>query len=237
MEPPRIAIVHIGKTGGTSVRTALTPYYKANQVCPYQFEAQYPSNLTAVAHYRLYDTHFGFDLASRLDAKLVTVVRNPFDRLISLYHYWREVPSDNGGPGWAKRVDFDRFLEIACTVPAIQADTFNAQTWQLAFSHLPAARQNFLHLSDDDILRQAIKNLQSFTIVGVTEAMEDLFREMNERLGLKGRLTAQRMNVTGVRIELDDVKVSTRRRMVELIHLDLALYDHVCAHYHWKRPV
>ncbi len=227
----KIAIVHIGKTGGTSIRLALRPFFTEEEVCPLQFEGQYPDDLSELTQYRLFDSHISYEIASRLDAELITVMRNPFDRLISLYSYWREVPQDTMGPGWAKRLDLERFFERARDIPEIALEAFNGQTWQLAFGTNNAQRKSHADLSDDEILSRALSNLEDFKAVGVTEAMPAFFKMLNDELSPTHPIEPKRVNVTAKRMAMSEVPMHIRKKMSALIDLDIALYDAVLKRY------
>lgn len=226
---PRVVIVHIGKTGGTWLKDALRPFYDHEEVCPLQFESQFPSDLREFKRYKLFDCHIGYDVASKLDANLVTVVRNPFDRIVSLYHYWKEVPDIEYGPGIAKRLSFEEFINSRDD--AVILDAINAQAWQIAFGTMLGTRDAHMEISPDQLLTKAIKNLEHFEIVGVTEAMPLVAMEIKRKLGLPIDVTMGRTNVTNSRPSLGEVSLALRDRIYPLVNIDLALYQHILERY------
>lgn len=229
LKTPRIALIHIGKTGGTSVKASLRPHYSNEEVCKLQFEGQYPEDLSEVAGFRLYDSHIGTEIGRALGAEMITVIRSPLDRLLSLYHYWREVPDVTFGPGLAKRLSFEEFIDRALAEPFIKIDVVNCQTWQIAAGVTERSRSVCEGMSEDEVLARAIKNLDEFACVGVTEAMGLFFHDLSTTFGIK--LEEARTNVTKNRPLASALSIDIRRRCQSLIELDLALYDHVLRNY------
>ena len=223
---PRVAILHIGKTGGTWLRNTLQPFYRHEEICPLQFEEQFPQDLGALSQYRLFDAHLSHAAASRLDAALVTVLRNPYDRIISLYHYWREAPKTSAGPAVAKRLTFDGFLSAIDNEYVIR-DVMNAQSWQIAFGHQLTYRRQFQHISPDELFGQAVENLDRFAAVGVTEDMPTLAGMIRSHLGMAIDTALERMNVTRQRPRLSQTSLALREKIHQHVSVDLALYHHV----------
>jgi hypothetical protein len=225
-DTPRVAIVHIGKTAGSWLRSAIQENFAPSEICTFLFEYQFDDEHDAIRRYRFFSGHFGYELASKLDASLITVLRNPFDRLVSLYYYWREIPEIDNGHGLAKRLAIEDFLTIRGNWH-VDMNLQNAQTWQIAFGTQDASRELGASMSQAELLARAIDNLDKFAVVGVTESMELVCRDVEERIGLKVDRTLARENATRERPKISEISIDLRDRMYPLVNLDLALYEHV----------
>ncbi len=162
---------------------------------------------------------------------MITVLRNPFDRTASLYHYWREVESDADGPVYAKTLDFDSFIDIAQDITVVKLATVNSQTWQLAFGATSEYRDTNIDLSEDELLEKAICNLEKFAVVGVTEAMPKFIEKLNKRFNPPSPIIPARKNITKSRVGSGELPIRIRRKIGDLVYLDLALYEHVLKKY------
>ncbi|MEP9349602.1 hypothetical protein [Xanthobacter sp. KR7-225] len=91
LERPAVAFLHIPKCAGTSLHMALTAHY-GTMACPERHNglADWPAG--ALAHYRFFSGHFDFPSLGLIPAEkvsIVTMLRQPADRLISLYRFLR----------------------------------------------------------------------------------------------------------------------------------------------------
>ena len=111
----RIAHIHIPKTAGTAFRSAFTRHFKNNsRIFPHYQESKY-IGIDRNA-YDFYSGHIGFDTAFNLDADLVTVLRDPLDRFISVYHFWRQIfeskVEQSVNTTLASKFEFEEFIEL-----------------------------------------------------------------------------------------------------------------------------
>ncbi len=224
--------VHVGKTAGTAVREAIGSRFAPDEVCPYRFFKQFDeASSETLSNYRFFAAHIGFDTATELGTHIVTVLRDPVDRVLSLYYYWRDVAAQgNGrGPTLAKTHRLEEFLELSAN--AVVADVHNTQTWQLAYAHDRATRELVSETrSLDDVYRRAISNLERFDVVGVQENLGKFVDGLRQRY--EWHLPELKsVNVTPSRRRRDELTLPLRRRIHELVAADLELYAHVTAHY------
>ena len=108
---PRLAFLRIGKTGSTWVADQLERQYPPHLVCPFRHEPEFwRATLSEVGKYKLFHAHIGAETAGYLNAELVTVLRNPIDRVLSLYHYWKTV--EEHGESTLAALELTDFLDL-----------------------------------------------------------------------------------------------------------------------------
>jgi hypothetical protein len=232
--------VHIPKTAGTSLVTAMQAHFAPDRICP-RDQTEALARLDPADLRRKYDfipAHTGMDVAERIATDLVTVVREPTDRILSLYNYWRSVPSESAviyesgkvdpAVSLAKSLSFRDF--VLSDHPRILHDINNGQTFQIASSNNAAGRRALTGQSDDQVLQIAQKNLGRMRAVGRTENLEVFRQQMMERLEMK--LDIPFHNKTQKRfVDREQLDPKAQARLQELNELDYALYEFVKATY------
>lgn len=218
---PRICYVHIPKSAGTYLRQVLQTGYRPSEICNFLFEGDFrKASRSEYMDKRLFCAHVGFDLARTLDADLITVLRNPFDRILSLYYYWKQV---EGAPEQVRSMDLNTFL--MSKDPVIAENVHNVQAWQLAFGHMSSIRSRH-NVSDDELLNRAIENLKHFSIVGIYEQLNSVTQQIEERYGIRA-LVGDRVNETVARPSIRQTPVAVLEKIYARNAVDVALYDHV----------
>lgn len=220
---PRLAYVHIGKSAGTWLRTMLEQNYDPKEICHFRFQGQFDrAQRDSYIGKKLFSAHIGHDFASTLDARLITVLRNTFDRIVSLYHYWREVEN---APALVREMEFDQFLDWHFEM--IGQDIDNAQTWQIAFGHTAAVRRKHAHLSKDQVLDKARKNLASYAAVGLFERLPEFAQRLQAEFGFEEFALDQQINPTRKREKLGALTLAQRAKIYARNDMDVALYEYV----------
>lgn len=221
--PPRLAYVHIGKSAGTWLRTMLERHYQPDDICHFRFQGQFDrAERDSYIGKKLFSAHIGHDFASQLDAELITVLRNPFDRIVSLYHYWREVEN---APAVVRDMGFDQFLDWH--FEAIGQDIDDAQTWQIAFGHTIAARRRNAGLSKDQVLARARENLDTYAAVGLFERLPQFAQALQQRFGFTDFAIGDQINQTRRRESLGSLTLAQRAKIYARNEMDVALYEYV----------
>jgi hypothetical protein len=222
----RILHLHIPKTAGTAIRQAFGQINTGLKVYPHYDERMYRD--ATPDDYDLFSGHYGFDTARRLGGNVISVFRNPFDRFVSVYYFWRQLYQEGvertRKTELAMKFPLDEFVLITDDLILVE-EFYNRMTWQVACGSSIAQRheQRAAGKSEEDIFALANKNLQSFALIGLQDRMEDFGAGLKDRFGVS--LKIKPINVTEKRAPLADIKMTTRRRIYDWIYMDVALYE------------
>jgi hypothetical protein len=227
----RILHLHIEKCGGTAVRLAIE---RALGPAARSFPEHHERELKGVKaeNWDLVSGHFGWQLLQPLGGRIVTMLRDPVDRFVSSYFYWRDMyrsgQDTSHRAALADLYSLDDFATIKDD-HSLVTQLFNRMTWQVAFSGLPKQRQaqRAYGITDAQLLAIAVANLGACDVVGLQERMEDFAAWFERRLGLK--LAIERTNVTSGRPPRVQLSAATRHRIHEWVYLDMELYQAACA--------
>ena len=104
---------HIQKTGGTSLGKHLSSFCPQEQIWPHRFEFELKDDPN-IMHYRLFWGHVS--PAALLEYfpefRLITFIRNPAERLISAFFYWKENAEANMQSRFFQRIAKMGFLDF-----------------------------------------------------------------------------------------------------------------------------
>ncbi len=221
---PRVVFIHIQKTAGTSIVAALK--HQAHRALPSHGDFTASKTLYRRGE-RFFLGHFGFERTLEIPAPkfVFTFLRDPVERIISLYHYWRE-DTKNKHPIFqtAKQLDFEGLLR--CDTPLVRSHVDNVQTWTLAGNWMPIWRRARSDLSGEQLLKIARQNLATLDFIGLQEAFRLDAELLFEMLGFDTPVGNVWSNKTADRPRREDLPASTLRLLEPLVELDEELYRH-----------
>ena len=185
----RVVLFHFPKTGGTSLHDFLVPHFPRETICPERLRNLDRLDPAQLAAYRYVSAHMDYERFRLIPAPryAITVLREPKARILSLYYFWRahswKVIEERGlhGPRRAKELGLLEFLRHR--TGGLPSDTDNYYARSLIGRHWVGPRGE-MRLSDEEALPLALERLGEFDIVGFTEDMPDLFRQVTSRLGI-----------------------------------------------------
>jgi len=227
----KIVHLHIPKTAGTALQSALRKAFeraagRTLRVFPHFEEKRY-INIDP-AQYDFFSGHFGFKTAATLGGEVITVVRDPVDRFVSVYYFWRQL-LENGREKslktlLASKYSLAEFVKIR-DEPALLIALHNTMTWQIAHGASLGARRELRRLgkTDDDVYKLALANLSTFALVGIQERLE-LFEKALERK-FSVSVEIKRRNVTATRASVIDISAATKRAIHDWSLMDMELYQ------------
>jgi hypothetical protein len=228
----RILHLHIPKTAGTAFRSAFEKASNGTlRIFPHYDERHYAG--IDASRYDFFSGHFGFKTAAQLGGQIVTVLRNPVDRFVSVYYFWRQL-SETGAEKSQKtmlagKYPLSEFVKIK-DEPSLLEAFYNTMTWQIAHGTSLALRRELRDMgkTDDDIFQLALTNLSTFSLVGVQERLA-LF-EIAVARQFSVALKIRRANVTEARPAVKDIGIATIRAIQNWSFMDLELYQHAYKH-------
>ncbi len=224
----RIVHLHIPKTAGTAFRSAFQKAAGGQlRIFPHYEERQYvgidPSD------FDFFSGHIGYETAVKLGGQIITVLRNPIDRFISVYYFWRQLYEKgierNHKTLLAKKFSLSEFAKIRDEPSVIEA-LYNTMTWQIAHGTSHAQRRKLREVgkTDDDVFQLALDNLATFSLVGIQERLEAFEVAMVRRFSMP--LKINKINVTEARPGMGEIDAATISAISDRSFHDLRLYEH-----------
>lgn len=230
----RALFLHMQKTAGTSVQEMAREAYGNDQVISHgDFLTLKPEGCRK---FDFVSGHFGYSFASALiDGRYsFTFLRDPVERLVSLYEFSRtRNPAENLTYAIAHAGDIEHFLREdhgPIHLPAI----WNHQVWQLAYgwgmTMAGTEWRSPQQVDRQDLLELAKRNLARLDHVGFVATFESDVEKIFTDLGAPG-LTARWANANPKRSSAPDLSAGALARLNAVTELDRALYDHAVQTY------
>ncbi len=178
IKKPRVCLVHIPKAAGTSLRRYLEKQYHKDEIVTfYHLGMATDVGTDGLEARRLFCGHLDFATFRRIlpeDTQYITVLRHPYERVLSHYYFWRSYKPefaktslpDPVGPKLARQLDLADFLR--CEAPIVRNTIFNVQARQLAGAYGTQMKD----LDIKKLVSEAERNLTEFAFVGVAEEFE-----------------------------------------------------------------
>lgn len=214
---PCLVFLHIPRTGGTTLSSSLVRSYRPDETLslnildkPLDTElGRIPSHMRAEAN--LIHGHMPFGVHAYMDRRCeyVTVLRNPLERVVSVYTFISRTP---------RHVLHERVVGTGTTLEAYvesgmdEGQTANSQTRQLSGRQFGSL--------DDAALEEAKRNLEGFLVIGLTERFEETFVMLRRAVRLRMPLYSTR-NVS----PSHEVSERALDLIRERNQLDLALHE------------
>ena len=195
MMEQRIFFLHVSKTAGASLKAALSKKYVDSDVCPYIFEWEIINDSQANQKYKFFAAHCGFNTAKDMGCDLITILRDPVERLESLYNFWHQrVPEiDPGGVfEFVRQLSFEEFLKSSDK--RLIPDRNNGLTYQLAYSNLDFGRDRLKKMTDEELIRLAFHNLKKFKVVGFQNNLNQMLKLIKQKFKID--INLKKENVT-----------------------------------------
>ena len=193
-----IAFLHLEKTGGVSVAEAITGLFHPLQIDPDPQRTAAPHVVVpfsgrdeaAIRRRALIFGHYDVPSLRRIDPDrpIITLLRHPERRILSLYYYWRSVDpvvlagtARNEAVRLAQDQDLLSFLNTADWSVRNYIDNFYVR--RLTGLYVRPTGDDPLAGDPEAGLAAALDALGSLAFVGITEAMQDSLARLGGMLG------------------------------------------------------
>lgn len=219
-----LAFIHIPKTAGTWFTSFLMQHFGQDEIAPPPDGPEAPD--WSDPSKRLFQGHFRFvAVDSKRPLRLVTFLRDPFERTASHYRSWHTVEFFSAhwrarasaevveAVEWVQRASYEEF--VRSDNPIVQSCICDVQT-----SHLTSCPDQ----SHPDYLKSAIRNLEkTFLFVGLQEFSAESIRLFRYQTGSMLEPIHPVRNVSKVY----DVTLSAaaKDRLRELVQNDVVLHQ------------
>jgi hypothetical protein len=238
--------IHVEKTGGTSLQNMLLQSFGPARVYNEHDDSLHLHSPAELSLYSVFAGHFNYDslaFIQRRKLKPFAFVREPVERLLSLYHFWRS--HDPSAPRFHESMKLAQELSIdtyyASRDVASSPSTWNHMTWCVMgdrkwreWRRLLAGIRGERRTRVIESLRSPIRErLREFCFVGL---QEDFTRSCRELFRIMGRPcpeeradhSVEQLSELSSYIRKSAKPVLTPRAievMSELVELDAILYE------------
>lgn len=233
----RLFFIHIPKTAGSTFNAFLDQQYALTDIAPpdvfekgdvYVRQGDIEGRLNYLKQFSLYRGHYGYTACQLFMPEYVTltVLRDPFKRVVSQYNYWRtkseeslenSTESEKKLAALARELPFRAFFQTEH--PLIIRLFYNGQARPLATDFGCDLEGKVLH----DLARE---HLDTIDYVGITEAFDLFLRVLCERFGWHCPKQLQSLNIARHNLRVEDLDDTTLAIVAEKNEVDLALYSH-----------
>lgn len=202
-ETPRLVLLHLQKTGGTSLHALLARGFPPAAICPVRYNELDRVPPAELARYRYFSGHYDHDALAAIPGpkRVVTILREPRARLASLYLFWSRHSAEwvsrhpDHPPALARQcADFTAFLAHPALLPATDNDIAR----RLAGDCTLAGPGQYLWrgrpIAPEALLALAEANLRRIDFVGVMEGLAALYARVAAAQGLPPVAAMPRLN-------------------------------------------
>jgi hypothetical protein len=236
--------MHIQKTAGTSMVELIKEHYDPKQVISHgeyleriDYSALAPDSkldertvATSFRDVRFLSGHFGYDFVKLfMDGRYTfTFLRDPIERVLSFYYFCKtRDPNEFEIYRLCQQLSLDEFLKMGLEQPEIGVFIWNNQVWQLACGFGNLENRDLSSFESTELLDLAIKHLENFSYIGLTETFEQDRDKILGDLGIEPPKEKIVSNATPTRPRQNDLPQSTLKLLKQLTYLDQILYQSV----------
>jgi hypothetical protein len=178
----------------------------------------------------VFSGHFGFKSATQFGGEIITVLRDPVERFVSLYHFLRKL-SERGIEKshrtiLANKYSLGEFAKIR-DEPSLLPALYNAMTWQIAHGASTTHRRELRAegKTESEIVKLALANLSTFAIVGLQERLDVFADAVAKKYSVS--LSVKKVNVAAPRPKTKEFDTATIDAIRAWSSMDIEVYEQV----------
>ncbi len=216
--------LHIPKTAGTSLRESIALAHPDMQIDHVVNPAASPPSDEA----DVISGHISHDDAASYGKPVVTVLRHPVDRFVSIYFFWRQL--------YERDIERTRKTSLAHHLPLMDfakamdepelcSELYNRMAWQLHSDFRLARRfevRRRTGLTMAGLVDGALRNLRDFAVVGFQDRYGDFVAALNDEFGLA--IENRKVNVTEQRSAIEDLTHAELSAILAWVEADMEIY-------------
>jgi hypothetical protein len=228
-----LLFLHVSKTGGTTFGQAISNRFSA-EACLSLYRAPQP-DLTDIDRYRYVSGHLPLSFLAHFSEQpfVVTCLRDPVDRALSMYSYLRSFPWESEQPVLLYgrgRDAHERRAKGIRLARECSIEEFISRAPELAVQSLGNRQARGLCGSrpegGGEDLDRAIDGLERCDFVALNERLEQSASLLARRLGWRDLGPLPRTNATSGRLLREQVSATAMDALLELTSIDRELYQH-----------
>jgi hypothetical protein len=226
----RLLVIHVAKTAGTSFRKTLQDEYGEKLVYPgnhyfkkieeYIQGDEIVKNFNGLPKHKVLIGHFTAEIVNKIPNKylVASFVRDPVQRSLStLAHFCRSFQKKGKIVSASDLMNDDEFL--ACHITDFQTRVFGAEGIN---------NPNEVRLIDDELLKRAIRRIETLDFIGLTESFTDSCRVFDKIFSTRISRFTRRENV----LRPQGTELAEHiPRIEQLVQRDRILYDAAVARF------
>lgn len=223
----RILFDHLHKCGGSSLNKYLETHYLRRKIFstngrkPEMSIEEFKSFPESKRHsYELVKGHLANQLIDYIHPQhlKITVLRNPVDRIASLYYYAKESP---------KHYLFHKINDSEMSLEDFSASNASNEIINRYTTHFSGYTLADAKTNPEDALNEALNTLKKYNVIGILDNFLPFTDTLRLQAGLKHKYQNKKVNVTRKRATLDEIQPSTVKKIEEINYLDIALYNKI----------
>ena len=238
--------LHIQKTAGTSLQNMLVESFGAKNVYREHADVLYLHSPAELSLYSMFAGHFNYDSLAfipRRRLSIFTFVREPKQRLLSLYNFWRAhertAPEFHRAMQFANELDIEAFCR--CDEITSRQDMWNHMTWCIMggrqwreWRSLLQTDSGLSRMRAIEAMRPAIRaRLAELSFVGLTEDFAPSCQLLFSILGRPSPEPRADHSVAKLadvhthfkRVEKPTITSAVAEAMEPLVEIDILLYE------------